>query len=75
LPADIHSKSDIKPAGLKKYYQNGLLDPVRFDVTFLDEQRKKLGEYGFACQYDQSPIPRGQSCFDTSKIRCKNAPP
>jgi predicted phage terminase large subunit-like protein len=60
---------------LKKYYHNGLLDSVRFNHAFLEGQRKKLGEYAYACQYDQSPIPRGQECFDTSKIKCRNAPP
>jgi predicted phage terminase large subunit-like protein len=75
LPVDIHSNSAIKPTGLKKYYQNGFLDPVRFDRKFLEGQQKKLGEYAYASQYDQSPIPRGQGFFDTSKIRCMNAPP
>jgi len=52
-----------------------LLDPVRLSVGYLEEQRKTLGEYAYACQYDQSPIPRGLGFFDTSKIRCMNSPP
>ncbi len=75
LPADLSANTTVKPAGLQKYYKYGLLDPVRFKVDYLEEQRKKLGEYAYACQYDQSPIPRGQVFFDVSKIRCMNAPP
>lgn len=75
LPADLLSKSEVKPPGLKKYYTAHLLDPVRLNFNWLAEQRNKLGEYAYACQYDQSPIPRGQGFFDVSKIRCMNAPP
>jgi predicted phage terminase large subunit-like protein len=74
LPADLLSKNDVKPAGLRKYYRGNLLDPVRFDFAFLGKQRKTLGEYAYACQYDQSPIPRGLGFFDVSQIRCRNAP-
>jgi len=56
LPADLISNNTVKPTGLRKYYQGNLLDPVRFGFDFLGQQRKKLGEYAYACQYDQSPI-------------------
>ena len=75
LPADLYSKNEVKPAGLRKYYRGNLLDPVRFSFDFLGKQRKTLGEYAYACQYDQSPIPRGLGFFDVSQIRCMNAPP
>ena len=75
LPAELHSDTKVKPPGLRKYYQGHLLDPVRFGLPFLTEMRDKLGEYAYACQYDQSPIPRGLGFFDTAQIRCMNAPP
>jgi predicted phage terminase large subunit-like protein len=52
-----------------------MLDPVRFNAGFLERQKQKLGEFGFACQYDQSPIPRGLGFFKTDSIRCMNSPP
>jgi predicted phage terminase large subunit-like protein len=71
----LYSQNVVKPAGLRKYYRGNLLDPVRFNFAFLGDQRKRLGEYAYACQYDQSPIPRGLGFFDVSQIRCMNAPP
>ena len=75
LPAEEDSTAGIKPAGLQKYYKNGLLDPVRFNYAFLEEQKKKLGEFNYACQYHQIPISRNNKFFDVEQIQCKIAPP
>jgi hypothetical protein len=75
LPADLGSKSEVKPIALQKYYRDNLLDPVRFSHEFLAKRKAKLGEFGYACQYDQSPVPRGLGFFKTDNIRCMNAPP
>ena len=74
LPAEENSKAEIKPAGLKKYYKEGLLDSVRLGRTFLEEQKKRLGEYHYACQYNQLPMPEESGFFDVSKIQIKIAP-
>lgn len=53
LPAE--DEYEIKPAKLKKYYKNGLLDPVRLDRDVLDEQMANLGGLSYAGQFGQSP--------------------
>ena len=72
LPCD--TSYDIKPARLKLKYvkpegeEHGLLDPVRLSRAVLDEQRADLGEYGYAGQYGQSPVPLGGGMFKIDKI-------
>lgn len=36
-------------------YTNGLLDPKRLSLQVIEEERKKLGEVAYACQYTQDP--------------------
>ena len=43
LPADLSSSTAVKPVALRQYYKNGLLDPVRLSVDYLEKQRKTLG--------------------------------
>lgn len=47
----------INPPEYKKYYMDGLLDPVRLSFKTLQGFRKTLGERGYSGQYDQSPAP------------------
>lgn len=51
----------VKPRKLiDKYIQaGGLLDPVRLPQHVLEDEKVRLGSYGFAGQYDQSPSPIG----------------
>ncbi len=55
LPAEV--SNDIKPAELREFYQDGLLDPVRLNTSALNEARVDLGSYGYAGQFDQKPAP------------------
>lgn len=67
LPAE-YTKA-IQPASLTRYYINGLMDPSRMSREVLDEYRETLGEYGYACQFLQTPIPRHGGQFKPERIR------
>ena len=69
IPAEI--TDDIKPKKLKRFYINGLMDPIRFSRKKLDEY-KSMGEYSYAGQFLQNPIPPGGGIFKTSKIEILN---
>jgi len=46
---------EIKPESLRKYYKDGLMDPVRMTREVLDEQERVLGPLDYAGQFGQSP--------------------
>lgn len=66
LPAE--DGEDVKPASLRERYVNGLLDPVRLSVKTLQENFKALGEFSYAGQFDQTPVPRGGAMFKPGRI-------
>ena len=70
LPGSIagNGKDVVRPRRLAKYYKDGLLDPVRLSRRALKMLRIKLGEYGFAGQILQTPIPPGGGMFKTDRI-------
>lgn len=72
LPAE--KGDNVRPARLKLRYKDGLLDPIRLNRDVLAEQRKDLGEYGYAGQYDQNPVPRGGGMFKVDRI-IEDTPP
>lgn len=57
LPAE--DCEDVKPLELRKYYVDGLLDPVRLNRNVLNEAKVDLGARGYAGQYMQSPTADG----------------
>ncbi len=65
LPAE--KSKLVRPLKLRKKYVNGLLDPVRLDNRALQIQKDQLSKYGYACQYDQSPIPKGGGMFKVDR--------
>jgi predicted phage terminase large subunit-like protein len=69
LPADCREYPDVKPAKLKKFYRKGLMDPSRLSREVLDYNHAVLGNYGYAGQFGQSPVPRSGGMFDTSKLK------
>lgn len=74
LPGTISPK--VKPISLRKMYSpDGLLDPTRSSQKVLNELKISMGEYGYACQIDQSPIPRGGGMFKTHRIEIDVPPP
>jgi predicted phage terminase large subunit-like protein len=72
LPGEIRTPRAIKlvkPRRLVKFYKNGLLDPVRLTAADLREfEEGLLGEYGYAGQILQSPVPLGGGQFKTDRI-------
>lgn len=70
LPAaiDKRNEDEVKPRYLRRYYVDGLLDPVRMSKQVLDEFRTKLLEYGFAGQFQQNPVPLSGGMFKTTRI-------
>lgn len=64
---------EIKPSSLKRFYKDvggvGLMDPVRIPLSVIQEIRAKpRGEYVWAGQYGQDPVPPGGGMFKTKKI-------
>jgi predicted phage terminase large subunit-like protein len=55
---------EVYPPEVKKYYVNGMLDPVRINKQVLADQERILGSYGFAGQYGQDPRPRKGGMFE-----------
>lgn len=66
----------LSPKHLVIHYRRngGLLDPVRLSQSILDEQLLELGKYGYAGQYEQSPVPAGGGSFDMDKIQFGRQP-
>lgn len=69
LPAE--DSKLVRPLRLRlKYQENGgFLDSVRLDRTVLDEAKIDLGEYGYAGQFEQNPVPEGGGLFKMHKIQ------
>ena len=65
LPAE--ETDMIRPAYLRERYIDGLLDPVRLPRSVLAEIKSK-GEFGYAGQYLQSPVPLGGGMFKTDRF-------
>jgi predicted phage terminase large subunit-like protein len=71
LPAEI--TDGINPPELRKYYVNGLMFPNRHTKEYLDSQ--KTGEFFYAGQYLQSPIPLGGAMFHVERLNIESTPP
>ena len=66
LPAEDSDR--VSPAFLRENYRDGLLDPVRMSKRILEASRSELGDYGFAAQFEQTPIPKGGGEFKIDRI-------
>lgn len=67
LPA-IES-SIVTPAECHRFYVNGLLDPKRLSREQLEREQVTLGDFAYAGQYEQSPIPAGGAMFKVDCIK------
>ena len=77
LPAE--DSEHVKPEALKAFYNddgdgNRLMDTTRLTKKTLDECKKKLGQYGFAGQFGQYPVPPGGGMFKTDRITITEPP-
>ena len=74
LPGELHSyREQVKPAGLARYYINGLFDQNRLSQKVLNELAKDLGPYGYAGQIGQAPAPAGGGTFKVDRFQMVNA--
>lgn len=71
IPAEL--TDNIKPAKLRDYYVDGLMDPHRLPYAALVEAEAQ-GQYAYAAQYLQTPIPRGGAMFHTDKLLVEKPP-
>ena len=72
IPAE--DSEHVKPAELRANYVDGLLDPVRLPRAELEDKALRLGEYGYAGQYLQNPIPKGGGLFKVDKMKVVQPP-
>lgn len=66
LPAEL--TDDVQPASCRDFYVDGLMDPVRLDAATLERIEQEQGDYVYAGQYLQRPIPEGTAMFHVGKI-------
>lgn len=70
LPGEIKTfKEFLKPTELEDFYVDGLLDPIRLSWNALKEMNADLGQYGFAGQVGQNPVPPGGGMFQVDNFR------
>jgi len=75
LPGEIRD-GIVQPPQLKKFYKDGLLDPIRLPWSVLEKFKEDLGAYGYAAQFLQDPVPLGGGNFEVDKIHFEDdAPP
>ena len=72
----------VSPPELIKYYKmdetgypHPVMDPRRLNGLHLKEFRKILGEYGYAGQFLQDPVPLSGGTFDITKMKIEEAAP
>lgn len=78
LPAEFvdGTEDEVRPRRLRRYYQDGLLDPVRLKrATLANIRDNVLGEYAYAGQYLQRPTPRAGGMFKTDRFVIDEPPP
>lgn len=68
-------KTRIRPRILGRHYTGGLMDPVRLSREVLDESRISLGNFGYAGQFLQSPIPLEGGMFRVDQLEIIESPP
>jgi len=71
LPAEVDraDRSRVRPRRLYRKYTDGLMDPVRLPKQMLEAMRARMGEYGYAGQFLQSPVPLGGGMFKVALVR------
>ena len=69
LPGEIREYGDyLNPPELAKHYIDGLLDPIRMPWSVLKELKMALGQYGYAGQIGQNPVPPSGGMFKIDRF-------
>lgn len=66
LPGELTSY--VSPPELAANYVDGLFDPKRLDREALTKMEADLGQFGYAGQFMQSPIPLGGGMFKPDRL-------
>ena len=66
LPGEL--TDNVQPAQLRRFYVDGLLDAKRLDKDVLATLKTDLGDYSYAGQVGQSPIPSGGGMFKIERL-------
>lgn len=70
LPGDIRESVDnVRPKEVISFYQDGLLDTIRLSAQVLERMRMDLGEYGYAGQICQNPVPASGGMFKVEMLQ------
>lgn len=72
IPAELTDK--VSPPHLKRFYVDGLMDPDRLSREVLDEF-KQNGDYFYAGQFLQEPVPPGGGMFKTDRLKYETKAP
>lgn len=72
LPAEI--SDNVTPPELKKHYKSGVMDVIRLSPEILKKEKAK-GEYYYAGQFEQSPVPAGGGMFKVDKFIIQDTAP
>ena len=73
IPATKSNK--VRPLSLRRRYsKDGYMDPKRLGKQVLGEARVDLGEYGYAGQYEQHPVPKAGGMFKPQRIQVDTPP-
>jgi predicted phage terminase large subunit-like protein len=73
LPAEI--SDEVSPKIFRNKYKDGLLDPNRLPRYILRTKKAELGEFGYAGQFEQRPIPISGGMFKVDKFIVGELPP
>lgn len=67
---------DIVEGGLKALFKAGrVLQPERHNLSDLEEQKKKMGEFDFEAQFNQCPLPPGGAIIKEQWVKRYETPP
>jgi predicted phage terminase large subunit-like protein len=76
LPGELGEyEKYVKPSELVKRYKNGLLDEKRLSRKALEESLVNLGQYGYAGQIGQNPVPPGGGMFQVEMFQIIDVKP
>jgi predicted phage terminase large subunit-like protein len=76
LPGEIKNYAQyVRPAELVTEYKDDLLDPIRMPANVLEDMRMDMGQYGYAGQIGQNPVPPGGGMFQVDHFQIIDAPP
>jgi len=77
LPAEAEEVSEhsLYHGGVQRRAPGGLLWPERFPKAVLEERRREMGDYEYALQFQQNPIPLGGGLVRIDEIQRHDVAP